>query len=1013
MTFRPATGLNLTAQNWYVSKAGNDSSGDGSQGNPFLTIGKVIATIADFQTSNYIFVGPGEFDELNTFAFRENLHLIGAGKTQTIIARSNNSAIPFAPDTTNSNNVYELYLDDIWIHFPGIVITRTEPAYVATETNIVSVNVGGNEITIASGLSLPATSPTGLNLVDVDIFGVINYTNYDSGTGILSGLTFPFGNVITDFSPGEFVVVAIPEVKIVADACNITKCIWNGVGVGANGGFFNIGDFAQFTDCDLAMVTLKAVHGFFKDCTTFPFTLDSQGTLADNSNTHFILDGVTHRGLTCKNTAVLIAQSSPFEVNDELLFIGGLTLRGANARIFADADSSRCDQPITLQSGALLQNLIITTPLDDDYRFTYPADGSLIDPDDIGKLMMDDGSGTAKVYNVVAAIPATTDVLVNEPSTIAVAQTEANFRFLFHSQPNANEYIDLFANGEQAGSGGGSQPKFVVGAPGANEVQIGATISDTINNLITYWNTQNPVTSGRVLLASNEPGEHSLTVTANPAMINGIEGNLHFDNTQFRGLVGSFDQTSGIFTWPYSTTAPYLNLSGTMELLDVSPFTNDSGATYRLGPQNGVDAIPASTIHLVDTLFGDVFNLTAGVDWTPGATPGDEVTAILAAAAAGLAAANWMGINNGDSMTFTANTAGFNPISLTTPGGLDGIWATVTSTYNGANAVTNGIPLGKLLSFTGGQAILAESNGQTFIGSGSITLGDYLRGANDGKVGTGDPDTDFITGRALRDYVDGEKVQLGYAPRNPTNWFVSTPKSIEQALTWLNEHGINDRGGYIANGPLTIDNSSADVTNLNLIFDSNVLNEDVYQIHDLSTLVFSISNTGTPNVHGHVINEVADPASAQDAATKAYVDTGLAGKATASTSAEQDLGTLVWTAGVAPSGTIHQKYRWSQVDKKVDLWVKIDAGTAGTAVLSVDFALPGDLPAPGTFASQPASTIIAYGTGNLTTAANSAIAAAGDSKLYFDAGSAARVTIETAVALAGKFAWAHVSYLTA
>lgn len=131
-----------------------------------------------------------------------------------------------------------------------------------------------------------------------------------------------------------------------------------------------------------------------------------------------------------------------------------------------------------------------------------------------------------------------------------------------------------------------------------------------------------------------------------------------------------------------------------------------------------------------------------------------------------------------------------------------------------------------------------------------------------------------------------------------------------------------------------------------------------------------------------------------------------------SVSAEQNLGTLAWTAGVAPSGTINKKYHWTQVGKQVTLWCKIDASVAGTAVSAVDFPLPGDLPAPATFASQPASTVITYGSGNLSTTANAALNGASDSKLYLDGGSAARVTIETTVAVAGAFAWATFSYLT-
>ncbi len=58
--------------------------------------------------------------------------------------------------------------------------------------------------------------------------------------------------------------------------------------------------------------------------------------------------------------------------------------------------------------------------------------------------------------------------------------------------------------------------------------------------------------------------------------------------------------------------------------------------------------------------------------------------------------------------------------------------------------------------------------------------------------------------------------------------------------------------------------------------------------------------------------------------------------------AESDLGTLTWTAGVAPSGTITQKYRATRIGNRVDLWCRIEASVAGTAVTAVSFPLPSD-----------------------------------------------------------------------
>lgn len=81
---------------------------------------------------------------------------------------------------------------------------------------------------------------------------------------------------------------------------------------------------------------------------------------------------------------------------------------------------------------------------------------------------------------------------------------------------------------------------------------------------------------------------------------------------------------------------------------------------------------------------------------------------------------------------------------------------------------------------------------------------------------------------------------------------------------------------------------------------------------------------------------------------------------------ETNLGTLTWAAGVAPSGTISKTYRFFTAGKQVSFMAKITTSVAGTAVLSVSFPLPTDVPVPALWGAQSANSLIIVGTGSLT-----------------------------------------------
>lgn len=85
---------------------------------------------------------------------------------------------------------------------------------------------------------------------------------------------------------------------------------------------------------------------------------------------------------------------------------------------------------------------------------------------------------------------------------------------------------------------------------------------------------------------------------------------------------------------------------------------------------------------------------------------------------------------------------------------------------------------------------------------------------------------------------------------------------------------------------------------------------------------------------------------------------------------EADLGTLTWSAGTAPSGTITKKYRYTKVGKLTTFEFWIDATTAGTSVTSVSFTLPVSALNPVEWTGQ-GNEITIIGSGGLATTSGS------------------------------------------
>jgi len=130
-------------------------------------------------------------------------------------------------------------------------------------------------------------------------------------------------------------------------------------------------------------------------------------------------------------------------------------------------------------------------------------------------------------------------------------------------------------------------------------------------------------------------------------------------------------------------------------------------------------------------------------------------------------------------------------------------------------------------------------------------------------------------------------------------------------------------------------------------------------------------------------------------------------------SSEGTLGTLTWT-GTAPTSLIEKKYRWTQLGKLVTVYVKISYTNNGVTNYNVSFAMPGDVPLPAIWASQPNSTVITTGNGLIGPNADGSNALVTVSSVQKDGSGNITMSIFTdqAFGLNARYAWGQLSFLT-
>ena len=83
------TVLSVNSANWYVSTTGDDTSGDGSAGNPFATLNKAYDSSA---SGDIIYVGAGTFTNTGTISIAKNITIQGVSAGESIVQMDANPA---------------------------------------------------------------------------------------------------------------------------------------------------------------------------------------------------------------------------------------------------------------------------------------------------------------------------------------------------------------------------------------------------------------------------------------------------------------------------------------------------------------------------------------------------------------------------------------------------------------------------------------------------------------------------------------------------------------------------------------------------------------------------------------------------------------------------------------------------------------------------------------------------------------------------------------------------------
>jgi parallel beta-helix repeat protein len=216
------TGTVAAAGNWYVSTTGSDTTGDGSSGNPWLTINYAISQAINDDTIN---VAAGTYTE--QVVINKNLTLSGTGNPM-IKAPASPNGYKFPEGAGNT-------WDPIVLAFGG----TADGSFNITGTGQVTVNISG--ITVDGNDRIPSVlTRRAVGILYRNVLGGVTHctvqnmgysTTFGLSWGIMaygtSDATF-HGNIVSGYAKGGFVVNGVladpsmPKPHAVIDGNTVT-----------------------------------------------------------------------------------------------------------------------------------------------------------------------------------------------------------------------------------------------------------------------------------------------------------------------------------------------------------------------------------------------------------------------------------------------------------------------------------------------------------------------------------------------------------------------------------------------------------------------------------------------------------------------------------------------------------------------------------------------------------------------------------------------------------------------
>lgn len=190
-----------TDQSYYVSKGGNDSTGNGSVGSPYLTVGKALTSITDASpTKKYnILVGPGDYAE--NLVLKANVFIQGSGPIATRITGT----------TLNINDAtWNVAAADNRSGFQDITISATCTFDFTAQTNNTDGKLYFFNIRTAAAWTVTANNSINQLIVhDSQLFGTLTLNGMNT---FLTGATWQSGNIVVNSSS----IAGIPATLTVA-----------------------------------------------------------------------------------------------------------------------------------------------------------------------------------------------------------------------------------------------------------------------------------------------------------------------------------------------------------------------------------------------------------------------------------------------------------------------------------------------------------------------------------------------------------------------------------------------------------------------------------------------------------------------------------------------------------------------------------------------------------------------------------------------------------------------------